>query len=433
MSRVRVLIIGGGPTGAYLASLLSRVPSLCASSALWEKSTNAGRFSSHVSRFGSPPSVTDLGAQYFSLPAGGCAATAAALAELRGAGVIGAPLPRGSISGLRPPHDGGEHYAGGAAGAAGVVRHWLAAAAAGGCAVAHGTRLVALEAAPGGGGGWLARGEGAGGAPVALAADAVVLAVPLPQALGVGGDAARALEASGVADALRAVTYSSRAVLVLTFAAESRGWWEARLPWAGRFVGAGDAGGGAVRYVAQSARMRALGGGGGVAAGGDAAGGGAAGGSAGAPVAFLFHSTVALGDTAVAAGGGAVGGGEAGDAWRRALRDAALAVLEAAAGGGPPSPPVAERFHVWKYSQLTSAPAAAVAGARGGVEVRAAPGGGGGALLLRRAAGEGALNCPPLLLAGDGFTESNIGGCVRSALAANALLASALGLAASGE
>lgn len=404
----RVLVVGGGPTGSYFAHLLARsAPVLCAATTLWEKSANAGRFASHTPRAPQPPLVSDLGAQYFTASPT-CPSTSAALAELRGAGVVGPPLPRGSIVGLRAPHDSGEHFAGGAGGAAGVVRHWLSSAASGGCAVSTSTRLVALDAAPDGGG-WVARGEGAGGAPASVtAASAVVLAVPLPQLLQLEGVVASALELSGVAAALSSAAYSSRAVLVLSFAPTggAREWFSARLPWAARFVGEGDPGCGAVRYVAQSARMRAL--------------GGAGGAEGAAPVDFVFHSTVTLGDAAVAAGGIAGGGGgDAAAAWRVSLRTAALAVLEAAAGEAPPFPVAAERFHVWKFSQLTRPPAAVASGTRNGWEVLAAPGG--GALLLR-AEGGGA----PLILAGDGFTESNFSGCVRSAEAALSLLDSAL-------
>lgn len=397
-----ILIVGGGPTGSHLAHLLRATP-LCTSTVVWEKSSNTGRFSAHASR--PPGSTSDLGAQYFTAnPA--CASTTAALAELRAAGMLGPPLPRGAIEGLRPPHDAGEHFAGGAAGAAGVVRHWLASAAGGGCTLALNTRLVALDF--GGGGGWLARGEAgegsSGAAPVSAAADAVVLTMPLPQVLAVGGDAGAALAASGVGAALGAAAYSSRAVLVLTFAPESGDWWASRARWGGRFVGAGEPGGGAVRYVAHSARMRAL--------------GGAPTPPRGAPTEFVFHSTTELGARAVAAGGRA-GGGAEGDAWRDALRAGALAVLAHATGEALPYAPIGERFHAWRYSQRTAPPGRADSSSSS-VSIAEAPGG--AALLLRCGAAGGA----PLVIAGDGFTESNLGGCVRSAEAARDLLLAAL-------
>ncbi len=409
-----IIIAGGGPTGSHLAHLLRATP-LCASTVVWEKSSSTGRFSAHASR--PPGSTSDLGAQYFTAnPA--CASTTAALAELRAAGMLGPPLPRGAIEGLRPPHDAGEHFAGGAAGAAGVVRHWLASAVGGGCTLALNTRLVALDFC--GGGGWLARGmagEGSSGAaPVSAAADAVVLTMPLPQVLAVGGDAGAALAASGVGAALSAAAYSSRAVLVLTFAPESGDWWTSRARWGGHFVGAGEPGGGAVRYVAHSARMRAL--------------GGAPPPPPGAPTEFVFHSTTELGERAVAAGGRA-GGGAEGHAWRDALRAGALAALAHAMGEALPYAAIGERFHVWRYSQRTAPPGSAggdsvsfleAPGSAGSGSVSIVKAPGGAALLLRCGAAGGA----PLVIAGDGFTESNLGGCVRSAEAARDLLLAAL-------
>ena len=94
---VQLLIIGGGLTGSLLASLLP--PALAASAALWEKSTNAGRFATAVARGSGAPALADLGAQYltaFDEP------SAAALAEAHAAGVL-ARVPPGAVPHKRQP------------------------------------------------------------------------------------------------------------------------------------------------------------------------------------------------------------------------------------------------------------------------------------------------------------------------------------------
>jgi len=369
-SPLSVLIIGGGATGAQLGALLAG-SRLAASSALWEKSSSTGRISHSRARGAAAGAVADLGAQFFT--AGGSAAGDAALAALEAARVL-APLPA-PIEGASARHAGARNLVA-PRGAGAVVRFFRDAAAAAGVAVVPDTRLVSLEAAPGG----LWRAEAACGR-VALAR-AVVLTLPAPQVRGVGG-AALAAALAPLAPALAAVAYSARIALALYFAPRDAAALAAAAPWCGLFVE-----GSTVRYLSNEARKRGAGGGGGP----DAPAGFGAG-----PPAVVAHSTVAFG--ALHAETPNVEAAVGAD-----FTAAALAALAARAPPGAAVPvPIETRLHRWKFSQVT----ARMPGERA-------------ALLVPAAA--------PLVLAGDYLArEGNFSGTAESAAAARELLRETLG------
>ena len=450
-----LLVVGGGLTGFALAAALPRA--LQARSVVADKSNSPGRLTVNRARGAAAPSVCDLGAQYFTAYD---ARSAAMLAELEAAALV-ARMPAGAVRGARGNHEARAHFVATRGTAAVVDAHLLPRAAAGGATVRRGVRIAALEvvAAPPGesaGGGaavWRATDE-AGGAALFRAC---ALALPAPQVLQLGGDAPRVLAVSGLAPLLGAVAFSARFAVALYFAAESRDFFEAALPWPelGRFVGRDEPGGDMLRYIAFESRKRQVGTGAGAGAG---AGANASAGAAEAqaslslsPLAeaadteaagrfpsFIVHSTVEFGalhtdapDFQKVLGPGLVA--------------AACAALARAAGLAPgaalPHAPVETRVHRWKYSQMTAgvpagaleAAAGAAAAAGAGVEVSVADE---GAAVAVRGVTVGApggaaagLPSPPLIVAGDWLAESNMAGCLRSAEAATALATAALGRA----
>ena len=313
-----LLIVGGGCSGALLASLLP--PALQATTQLWEKSTSAGRFATSTARGAAAGARADGGAQYctaFDAPSAAALEAAAAAGALR-------RLPPGAILGEREPTASlPSYYA--PAGARSLVEHYLRAAAGGGVALHKSRRLVALEAGVPGAAGAAGAAAGAAAAAAASAApaatpaaeppaapqpqlqwlatdeaggeawfSAVVLTLPVPQLLELrGGALAGALAASGLRAALASVAYSSRFALTLHLARGSLGSLAERLPWHARYVAPAQQGGDVLRYLAFEDRKRWGEGGGGGASGG---GGGGGEGGEGAPCpTFTAHSSVELG------------------------------------------------------------------------------------------------------------------------------------------
>jgi len=374
------LIVGGGITGALLASMLP--PALLATAQLWEKSTAAGRFATKTPRgaaAGAPPS--DTGAQYataFDAP------SAAALEAAAAAGVLRRLAP-GAILGEREPTASLPSYFA-PLGARSLPEHYLGAAARGGLALHKGRRLVALEVGvppqplqPSGQPAplqWRATDEAGGEAWF----PAVVLTLPVPQVLELRG-AALAEALAPLRPALAAVAYSSRYAYTLHFAAGALARFAARLPWHARYVGASQAGGDALRYLAFENRKQ-----------GEGLHGS---GMEGALTTFTAHSTVELGALH----------DKATPELEQQLQRAVLAALRESMGegeGAAPLPEVVEgRLHRWKFSQVLQG---------GGFS---AP-----AQLLQHS---GAL--PPLILAGDGMAgKSNFSACLASATEAARLL-----------
>ena len=434
-----LLVVGGGLTGFALAAALPRA--LQARSVVADKSNSPGRLTVNRARGAAAPSVCDLGAQYFTAYD---ARSAAMLAELEAVALV-ARMPAGAVRGARGDHEARAHFVATRGTAAVVDAHLLPRAAAGGAAVRRGVRIAALEvvAAPpgeGAGGGaavWRATDE-AGGAALFRAC---ALALPAPQVLQLGGDAPRVLAVSGLAPLLGAVAFSARFAVALYFAAESRAFFEAALPWPelGRFVGRDEPGGDMLRYIAFESRKRQVGAAGSAEAqaslslspSAEAADAEAA----GRFPSFIVHSTVEFGalhadapDFQKVLGPGLVA--------------AACAALARAAGLAPgaalPHAPVETRVHRWKYSQMTAgvpagaleAAAGAAAAAGAGVEVSVADEGAAVAVrgvTVSAPGGEAAgLPSPPLIVAGDWLAESNMAGCLRSAEAATALATAAL-------
>lgn len=389
-----LLIVGGGLSGALLSSLLPAA--LAGRTQLWEKSTNCGRLTSSTARGAAAGAVSDLGAQYFTAFD---AASGAALASAQAAGVL-QRLPPGAIVGEREPTASlPSYFAPG--GNSRLAEHYLAAAAGRGLAVHRGRRLASLEAG-------LRPGAAAGSAASWRALDtsgaeawfaAVVLTLPAPQVLELGGAAlARALEGScgggeaTLRSALGSTTYSSRFACTLHFARGSLPRF-ASLPWYGRYVTPAQAGGDVLRYIAFETRKQGAGAG--------------AEGEACCPT-FTLHSSVELG-AAHPAGTPEV---------QALLHRAALAALTESMGekegsSALPLPEVLEggRMHRWKFSQVLPP----VAGAGGAFPAPAV-------LAPAASHGEGGV-LPPLVLAGDGVAgRSNFASCLASAAEALELL-----------
>ena len=391
----RVLIVGGGLTGSSLAAQLPR--ELLRRATVLEKSGSPGRVAVSLPRGAAKGSAAaDLGAQYFTAYD---ARSAAELEALEARGIV-ARMPRDSISGARAGSDAHAHYVARSGGTARVVDdHFMRSAEEAGASVRRHTRLEALFKERGRWRAVLAPGEKGGAAAAAPAAeddlffDAVVLTIPAPQVLQLGGDVPAALAASGAAARLASVAYSSRLVLALYLPPSAAALWAA-CPWVGRFVARDEPGGAVVRYLSFESRKRRLGGDedgeGGEGGGGDARAGEDC-------IAFVAHSTVEFGALH-----------ENTPDFQAALApqlvEAACAALAHAAGlPALPAAPVETRLHRWKYSQVV--PSSEIKGGEGDE------------------AGAIAVSTEPLLiLAGDYVTTSNLAGCLRSAAAAAALI-----------
>jgi predicted NAD/FAD-dependent oxidoreductase len=221
--------------------------------------------------------------------------------------------------------------------------------------------------------------------------DAVVVTMPAPQVVQLRGDVRERLAASGWAASLAAVRYSSRYALGLYWGPAEAAAVHAALPFTAWFVPPDDDD--VVRYISVDTRMRE--GGAAAAAGGVAAmggGPGAAPASANVGVAVVVHTSVSYGAAHV----------------DDSADEVQETVLQRVAKLVPGLPPPAEvKCHRWRYSQVTD-------------KCQLPPGHAGEAPAPSGAAL--VSSSPPLLLAGDYFTESNLEGCAASAAAALRLL-----------
>jgi hypothetical protein len=234
------------------------------------------------------------------------------------------------------------------------------------------------------------------------------------------GNLADILTSSGVGKALKAVTYSTRLVLALYFPESSQALFEERVPWFGRFVNRDEPGGDVIRYLSFETMKRRV-----VisttsgSVGDNSQGDKSQGEGKGVCPSFISHSTVEYGaahendeDYKMALEGVLV---------RSTLQSLAKAI---GLSESDLPPPVEARVHRWKYSQVTRA--IAMTDEFEYTTALAADGGDGkgdketAALLIQGGPVLGedkkeALLSPPLFLAGDYFTSSNLAGCLKSA------------------
>jgi renalase len=366
----RIGVIGAGPTGALVAAAL-RTAAPGAHVLVLDKGTRpGGRFTTTGVRPGAVAPLggqADSGAQYVTELSPVCAPH---IAELVGAGVL-QPLAAAAVQHERKALP---NYVA-PAGVAAVPSYYLAKS---GAEVHQGVRVTGLTRAA-------AEPNAAAAATWTATADdgrtfadldAVVVTIPVPQVLQLGGDVPAALAGTpGLVDALRAVQYSARFVVMAYFSPHAKPALDAALPHVGRYVQPDECG--VIRYVSYDSAKRAAG------------GGGSSPGSTPPPppqqqqqlLSVVVHTSVGFGSQHL-------------EEDKDAVVPGIMERLHALLPGLPP--PVATRGHKWRYSQVTAPTAPPFAGA-----VRVAAGGD-----------------PPLVLAGDGFTASHFDGCVASAEAA---------------
>lgn len=391
----RVLIVGCGPTGAAVAAALqprtvsgtiAALRTLRGDAAtdvavtIWDKARRPG---GRMSTYQFPPrgdaparaARCDLGAQYFTDTAASTVASSV-VHELRERGVL-TPL-EGRIVGQTAAQAAHSNNVA-CSGTAALVHALLTSSPA--ANVCFNRRLAELRRE---GATWVAIDTDS----VAASFDAVVLTLPAPQLLQLGGDVPHLLQSSGVSPALVAVAYSSRYALGLMYDATpaSSTALLRQMDYVGRYIDRGEDD--VIRYVSFDSRKR-----------------GVHDGAAEDGLSVVVHSSVSYGAEHV---------------------DDDIASVQATLldrwnklGGAALPPPSHVKCHRWRYSQVTAAydPAAPhavrVHDARGAAYAGAVCISGGSG-----AEGTSTAGTPPLILAGDSFTVSNLEGCLLSAEAA---------------
>ncbi|CAM9227711.1 unnamed protein product, partial [Phaeothamnion confervicola] len=232
MAAPQVLIVGCGLTGAVLSKLMSQMTVPIALT-IWDKARGAGgRMTTH--RFGA--SAVDMGAQYISK---GASPNEALYSELLGAGVLqpflGVIEDDPSAAASRPSFVA-------PAGTSSIVRHFAAAS---GASISFGKRVQRER---------LRRWRAAGDAGGCGSFNAVVVTVPVPQALQLTGDAA--VLVGRHRRELEKVQYSSRYAMAAYYSGEAAAAATAAvsaLPWSAKYVASDDC----LRYVSIESRKHA--------------------------------------------------------------------------------------------------------------------------------------------------------------------------------
>jgi len=198
MSRPSVLLVGGGLTASLTASLLAdTLPQT--SLYVWDKARGPGGRMT-TSRAPSNPNCTaDLGAQYFS-PSHSGVKLSPEYESLIQAGIL-QPLPLNKIQGHR--HDTDSLHYTAPQGTSAIVKHFLAKS---GAQLTTQKRVTGLEESQGQ---W--RVETDGGNKENF--DLVVLTLPVPQILQLGGEIPARLQQQGLLSSLQQIQYSTRFVL----------------------------------------------------------------------------------------------------------------------------------------------------------------------------------------------------------------------------
>lgn len=354
----RIGVIGAGPTGALVAAALRTAAPGAHVLVLDKGSRPGGRMTTTGVRPGAVAPLggqADSGAQYITELSPSCAAH---IAELVGAGVL-QPLAAAAVQHERKALP---NYVA-PAGVSAIPAYYLTKS---GAEVHQGVRVTGLSRTPAAAAAatWTATADDG---RTFSDLDAVVVTIPVPQVLQLGGDVPAALAGTpGLVDALRGVEYSARFVAMAYFAPSDKPALDAALPAVGRYVQPDECG--VIRYISYDSAKRAA-----------CGGGGAAGQQQQQLLSVVVHTSVGFGAQHLE---------EDKDAAVPHIMERLRALLP-----GLPTP-VATRGHKWRYSQVT-APAAPPFG--GAVRV---------------------ATDPPLVLAGDGFTASHFDGCIASAEAA---------------
>ena len=358
-------IIGAGPTGALVASLLRSQLPAAAITVLDKGNASGGRMSTNRSR--SIKGHADHGAQYITELSAHCQPYISELVEqgvlqpLEGAAVI---RERKSLPNFVAP-----------AGIASIPAYFLTKS---GAKVFTSVKATEVNFSPDKKRWRLQLDSTAKDDDIPTEFDALVCTIPAPQILELKGDVDQLLgETPGVKDALGQVKFSSRYALVCYFDPSARHKLDALLPYAGRYVNPDE--NPAIRYVSYDNRKR---------------------GSVepDEQLAVVVHSSVGFGSEHLEDDIDAMG-----------LQ--LLQQLNALYAGLPE--PVRLKSHRWRYSQVTQTFPATPGDA-------STPGAYGvGAMTL--------ASVPPLVLAGDSFSQSHFDGCIYSAEAAVKSLLALLG------
>lgn len=201
----RVLVVGGGLTAAVTSSLLTE--KLAQGSVnVWDKARGAGGRMTTSRSPGNPQCKVDLGAQYVSAtPANQCKHQDV-YSDLLDAGVLVA-LDTQGIQGFRKGEPGTLHYST-PQGMSSIVKHFFNRS---GLAVDFNRRIVDVSSS---GAGWSVTTD----KEIKGDFDAVVITMPVPQVLELGGDIASLIQSDqSVLNKLKGVEYSARFALGLFF------------------------------------------------------------------------------------------------------------------------------------------------------------------------------------------------------------------------
>ena len=205
MNSSRVLFIGGGVTSALAASMaLERLPHLQVS--VWDKARGAGGRMATSRSKNIPNCSVDLGAQYISATGQYYAAHHEVYRQLEESKVL-VPADTNLMKGMRPDKGETRHFTA-PAGMSSVVKHFLSQS---GAEVEFGRRVAEVTEVDSK---WSVRTE----CGLEDVFDAVVLTIPTPQLLGLGGGISDIIhQQEDVKTKLESVTYSTRFVLGLFY------------------------------------------------------------------------------------------------------------------------------------------------------------------------------------------------------------------------
>ena len=432
MKRSRsILIVGGGPTASKIA-LTSSTKLQNSTITIWEKSSSPGRFAINTPRgaAASGGAICDLGAQWFTASD---SRTLSFLSSLETKGLI-TKLSQNSILGARGFDDYPQYIS--LKGSASIVNDTLEAAISNGVTYIKNKKLISLQIVQdtttttskvddnqsNNKSLWQATDEDGNNALF----DAICLTIPAPQVLQIKGTSlSKILDISGVTKALQAVTYSTRLVLAIYFPESSQKLFEDKLSWFGKYINKQEKGGDVIRYLSFESRKRNKN------TDSDTSTSTTSG-RVYCP-SFISHSTIEFGTA-----------NEFTDDYKKVLEpilvNSTLVSLADALGINESDlpTPIETRVHRWKYSQVTRAFAMesfeyttalkenegeekSIKKSESTTTLTTS------ALLIQgipishlvEGEGDSSLLSPPLYLAGDYFTSSNLAGCLKSADAIN--------------